>query len=158
MKPFAGPIMLLVLVGGVFLYRATSGEKAPSRDFTDAELAGPAPDNEGTCYSLSTVFIANGVFGNVPRTWTSPRKGAWSLTLEKVADGGGGPVREFQTWTFEQHGDQVRLVEADASQGYPTDLEENLTRLLEAPNARGSTPVDRCFKDGGSGYRYKKKK
>jgi hypothetical protein len=158
MKSLAGPMMLLVIVVGFFLYRTMSAEAAPSRDFTEAELAGPTPDYDGTCYSLSTVFIANGVFGNVPRTWSSPRKGAWALTLERVADGGGGPVREFQTWTFEQHGEQVRMVEADASQGYPKDIEENLNRLLEAPNARGSTPVDRCAKDGGTGYRYKKKK
>ena len=157
MKPYAGPLMLLVIVGGVLIYRATSADKSPPRDFTNAELAGPAPDNEGTCYSLSTVFIANNVFGGVPRTWTSPRKGAWTLTLETVGQGGGGPVREFQTWTFEQRGEQVRMVEADASDGYPKDIEESLNRLLQAPNARGSTPVDRCLKDGGTGYQYKKK-
>jgi len=157
MKPFAGPMMLLLVVVGFLLYRSTSGDKTPAREFTETELAGPAPDYQGTCYALSTVIIANGVFGNVPRAWTSPRKGAWTLTLENVTQGAGGPVREFQTWTFEQHDAQIRLIEADASPQYPKDITENIDRLLVAPNRRGSTPVDRCLKDGGSGYNFRKK-
>lgn len=59
----------------------------------------------------------------------------------------------FQNYTLEQHGEQVRLVSVEASEGIPTDLEHNIDGLLVAPNMRRSTPVDRCAK-GGTGYRF----
>ena len=61
MKALAGPAMLLVIVGGFTIYKATSKDAVPSRDFTELELAADDEDHTGTCYSLSTVLIANGV-------------------------------------------------------------------------------------------------
>jgi hypothetical protein len=161
MKAFAGPAMLLVLVGGYLVHRSLSKEDAPSRDFVELELAAEDEDHSGTCYSLSTVLIANGVFGNALRTWKTPderNEDKWTLVLEAVQQGPNGPVREYRNFTFEKFGEQVRLVDVEASEDYPTDIEENIDKLLEAPHARKSTPVDRCRKDGGTGYQFPKKK
>jgi len=149
--------MLLVIAGGIIIYKAASKDDVPSRDFTELELAADDPDHTGTCYSLSTVLIANGVFGSVTRTWSLPDEhdeDKWMLRVENVRQESNGPVREFQDFTFEKVGEQVRLVSVDASAGYPTAVAENIDRLLEAPHARRSTPVDRCGKDGGTGYRF----
>ena len=64
---------LLVIVGGFTIYKATSKDAVPSRDFTELELAADDEDHTGTCYSLSTVLIANGVFGDATRTWSARR-------------------------------------------------------------------------------------
>ena len=87
MRALAGPAMLLVIVGGFTIYKAMSKEDAPSREFTELELAADDEDHTGTCYSLSTVLIANGVFGNATRTWTAPdpdNENKWTLELENV--------------------------------------------------------------------------
>jgi hypothetical protein len=157
MKALAGPAMLLVIVLGFLASRGCADEKAPSHEFVELELAGADPDHTGTCYSLSTVLIANGVFGGALRTWVAPRKGAWTLGVENVQQGYNGPVHQFQRLTFEKVGGQVRLVAVEASPGFPTDLKKNIDNLLESPNARRSTPVDRCLKNGGSGYLYSRK-
>jgi hypothetical protein len=165
MKSLAGPAMLLFVVGGFTIYKAMSKDDSPSRKFAELELAANDEDHTGTCYSLSTVLIANGVFGNAARTWSAPdapdgkkndRK--WTLELENVVQGFNGPTREFQKFTFEQVGEQVRLVAVDASKGRSTELDWNIDQLIEAAHARQSTPVDRCLKDGGTGYRYPPKK
>jgi len=161
MKALAGPAMLLVIVGGFTIYKATSKDAVPSRDFTELELAADDEDHTGTCYSLSTVLIANGVFGDATRTWSAPdpdNEDKWDLELETVRHGPGGPARLYQVFTFEKFGEQVRLVEVDASEELPTDVTENIDRLLEAPHYRKSTPVDRCREDGGTGYHYPPKK
>lgn len=161
MKALAGPAMLLVIVGGFTIYKAMSKPTGPSRDFTELELAADDDDHTGTCYALSTVLIANGVFGDATRTWTAPDpddEDKWDLELEVVRQGGNGPERLYQTFTFEKFGEQVRLVEVDASEEFPTDVTENIDRLLQAPHHRKSTPVDRCLKDGGTGYQYPPKK
>jgi len=161
MKALAGPAMLLVIVGGFTIYKAMSKDPGPSREFTELELAADDDDHTGTCYALSTVLIANGVFGSATRTWSAPDpedENRWDLELEVVRHGGNGPERLFQVFSFEKFGEQVRLVEVDASEELPTDVTENIDRLLEAPHHRKSTPVDRCLKDGGTGYQYPPKK
>ena len=155
MRALAGPAMLLVMVGGFAIYRSVAQEAAPSRDFVELEFAGADADHTGSCYSLSTVLIANGVFGGATRTWTVAGKDAWTLGLETVTQGYGGPVHEFQNFTFEKTGKQVRLKSVEASKGRPTDVDKNVDMLLEAPNERHSTPVDRCRESGASGYQYK---
>jgi hypothetical protein len=155
MRALAGPAALLVVVVGFFAWHRMSGEDSPDRDFTSLELAGPAPDHQGTCYSLSTVFIANGIFGNTPRTWTKQRDDAWTLTLERVSQGRNGPVREYASWTFVKQGEQLRMVKVAASAGFPQDLAGSIDQLLLAPHARRSTPVDRCLK-GGTGYGFRR--
>jgi hypothetical protein len=160
MKALAGPAMLLVMVGGFVAYKSLSKDDAPSRDFVELELAAEDADHTGTCYSLSTVLVANGVFGNALRTWTRDEKNErkWTLTVENVRQQSNGPVHEFQKFTFEKFAEQVRLVDVDASEGYPTDIEKNIDRLLQAPHARKSTPVDRCLEDGGTGYQFPPRK
>jgi hypothetical protein len=157
MRALAGPASLLVIVGGFLAWHMLSGEDSPDREFTGLELAGPGPDYQGTCYSLSTVFIANGIFGNVPRTWKKERDDAWTLTLERVAQGNGGPMREYASWTFEEHGDSLRLAQVAASKGFPQDIAGSIDQLLLAPNARRSTPVDRCLEQRGTGYGFTRK-
>ncbi len=146
--------MLLVMVGGFLIHRALSKEDAPARDFLQLELAGADAEHTGSCYALSTVLIANLPFSTATRTWTL-RDDAWTLTLEEVAQGQGGPVRVFQKFTFEKHDDRVRLVSVEASQGLPTEVGPNIDDLLRAPNARHSTPVDRCLDPGAAHYRFR---
>jgi hypothetical protein len=157
MKALAGPAMILVMVGGFMIYRATHSSDTPSLKFTELELAADDADHTGTCYALSTVLVANGIFGNALRTWNAPEKGnkdKWTLVIENVIEGPNGPVHVFQNFTFEKSGEQLRLVKVEASEGYPTEIGVNIDRLLEAPHARHSTPVDRCAKDGGIGYQF----
>jgi hypothetical protein len=155
MRALAGPAMLLVMVGGITIYRGMSKEDAPSREFLELELAGADTDQTGSCYSLSTVLIANGVSGGTTRSWKSDGEDRWTLGVEAVSQAYNGPVHEFQNFTFEKTGDKVRLTAVDASEGRPTDIEKNIDSLLEAPDERHSTPVARCAGTGASGYRYK---
>ncbi|HEU5135230.1 MAG TPA: hypothetical protein VFU13_08820 [Steroidobacteraceae bacterium] len=154
MRALAGPAMLLVMVGGFLVFRLTSKEDTPSRDFTALEFAGADADHTGSCYSLDTVLITNRE-GDAVRTWTSPRDDVWALEIENVVGGNGGPVRVFQVFTFEKQGELVRLTAVDASEGYPTDIERNIDMLLDGPKARRSTPIDRCLEPGATGYRFK---
>jgi hypothetical protein len=152
MKAIAGPAMLLLIAAVFLINRGCSDEQSPSREFADLELAGADEENTGSCYALSTVLVANGIFGNAARTWTAPREKAWTLALENVEEGPNGPIHVYQKYTFEQVGDQVHLVSVDASEGRSTDLEENLDWLLRAPNGRKSTPVERCEQPGADKY------
>jgi hypothetical protein len=158
MRALAGPAMLLVIVGGFAIYRGTSREDAPSRDFLELEFAGADATRSGSCYSLSSVLIANGVFGGKTRTWTPAGEHAWKLGLETVNQSHGGPVHEFQNFTFEKSGVQVHLKSVEASPGTSTDVARNIDMLLGAPNAFHSTPVERCASGGATGYLYKPRK
>ena len=155
MKALAGPAMLLVIFGGYGIHKWMSKDDAPSRDFTGLELA--AADDRGTCYALSTVLVANGVFSNATRTWSAPdseNENKWMLTLEQVHQGYNGPVHVFQKLTFERAGEQVRLTSVEASKGQSTEIAAYIDGLLEAPHDLKSTPVDRCLGEKGSGYQY----
>jgi hypothetical protein len=154
MRALAGPVMLLVMVGGYLVHRSLSAEEAPSRAFTELEFAGADDDHTGSCYSLSTVLIANRAYSTASRVWTRLRDGKWTLMLEDVAQGYGGPVRVFQKFTFEKNGEQVRLVDVEAAKGMKTGIRDNVDELLELPNARHSTPMDRCLAPGAAGYRF----
>jgi hypothetical protein len=157
MKPLAGPAMLLVVVGGCVIYRGCAGEKTPSREFTGLELSANDVDHTGTCYSLSSVLIADGVSGKTVRTWTRPEKDnpdKWTLTLEAVRQGYNGPRSEFQKFTFARIGKTVHLVSVEASEGIPADVDANIDRLLEGPHGMRSTPVDRCLNGNGTGYQF----
>jgi hypothetical protein len=158
MRALAGPAMLLVLVGGYAIYRSSSPEDVPSHDFLETEFAGADAGRSGSCYSLSSVLIANGVFGSKTRTWTPAGDGVWKLGLETVNQSYNGPVHEFQNFTFEKSGGQVHLKSVEASPGTPTDVAKNIDMLLDAPNAFHSTPVERCAGSGATGYRYKPRK
>lgn len=158
MRALAGPAMLLVVIGGFALYRSMAKETAPSRDFLELEFAGADADHTGSCYSLSTVLIANGAFGRATRTWTAAGKDAWTLELERVEQAYNGPVHEFQKFTFEQAGKQVRLTSVDASKGFPTEVNQNIDKLLETPNGMHSTPVDRCLDASVTAYRFEPRK
>jgi hypothetical protein len=155
MRALAGPAVLLTMVVGFMAYRAFAKEDAPSREFTDLELS--LPGEEGSCYSLSTTFIANGVFGKLPRTWKKVGEKEWQLTVERVIQGYNGPTREFTTWTFGAHGKAVELKKVEASQGLPQEPAASLAQLLSAPNAMHSTPVDRCLETGATGFLYERK-
>jgi hypothetical protein len=154
MRPLAGPAMMLVLVGGYLVFRLTSADDAPSRDFTALEFAGADADHTGSCYSLDTVLITNRE-GDALRTWTSPRDDVWTLKVENVVNGNGGPKRIFQEFTFEKDGEKVRLTSVNASGGYTVDVEQNIDELLGGPKARHSTPIDRCLEPGATGYLFK---
>jgi len=87
MRPLAGPAMLLVMVGGFAIYKFMGKDPTPPRAFTELELASADTEHTGTCYALSTVLVANGVFGNAVRTWSAPDEkndDKWTLTVESV--------------------------------------------------------------------------
>jgi hypothetical protein len=150
--------MMLVLVGGFLGYRMLSSEDAPSRAFTALEFAGADEDHTGSCYSLDTVLITNRIGSPAVRTWTTPGDDVWVLLVDDVIQGYGGPVRDFQKFTFEKHGDQVRLTSVDASKGRSVDVDENIDALIDAPKARRSTPIDRCLEPGATGYKFQPKR
>lgn len=147
MRALAGPAMLLVIVGGFLAVRYTSKDEGPSRAFTALEFA-------DSCYSLETVLVANRFLSGASRTWTAPREDAWTLKLDDIIQGTGGPMRLFQKFTFEKYGDQVRLVAMEASEGLDTDVAHNVDALLSEPNDRHSTPVERCQRPGATGYHF----
>ena len=148
MRALAGPAMLLVIMVGFLAVRYMSRDEGPPRKFTELEFS-------DSCYSLSTVLIANRFLSGASRTWTAPRDDAWTLKLDDIVQGNGGPIRMFQKFTFEQYGSQVRLVSMEASEGLKTDLTDNIDALLDTVNERRSTPVERCQEPGATGYRFK---
>jgi hypothetical protein len=152
MRALAGPAMLLVMAGGYLVYHLSSKEVGPSRDFTELEFAGADDEHTGSCYSLRTVLVTNRAFSGAARTWTSPREDAWTLALDNIVQGYGGPTQVSQKFTFEKHGDQVRLASVEASEHLPTDLKLNIDALLEKPAALRSIPIERCQKAGATGY------
>jgi len=152
MRPYAGPAMVLVIAVGFLIHRLTSKEAAPPRDFTELEFAGADEAHTGSCYSLRTVLNTNRMFSGAVRTWTSPREDAWTLALDNVVQADGGPMQFSQKFDFEKHGDQVRLVSVEASEKLPTDLKVNIDALLERPRTIPSTPIERCQKEGATGY------
>ena len=155
MRALAGPARLLVMVGGYMIHHLTSKEDAPPREFTDLEFAGADADHTGSCYSLDTVLFAQRAYNKAVRSWTSPREDAWTLALEDVVQGYAGPQSISQKFTFEKHGNQIRLVSIEASEKISTDLETNIDDLLEGPRDLGSTPVERCQKEGATGYKFR---
>ena len=155
MKALAGPALAVTLALGYVALRGGTKDDAPPREFTDLELS--LPGEQGSCYSLSTAFIANGIYGKTPRTWEKADHGAWRLTVERVTQAFNGPTREFNTWTFEKHGNVVELVKVEASEGMPQTPAASLDDLLDAPNSIHSTPVARCLEPGATGYLFKRK-
>jgi hypothetical protein len=151
MRALAGPAMLLVMVGGFLVFRLASKEEAPSRDFTALEFAGADSGHTGSCYSLETILLVNRE-GNPSRTWTSPRDDAWTLGLDDVVQGHGGPIRIFQKFTFEEIDGLVRLTAVEASKGNRTDVELTIEQFVTVAKAQRSTPVDRCLEPGATGY------
>jgi hypothetical protein len=156
MRALAGPAMLLAIVGGFALHRAFSEPEAPPRSFLDLELAAPqtAEGHRGTCFSLSTVIIANTRLRSLTVDWRPAHDDAWRLALEEIVQGERGPVHVYQRYTFQQRDELVELVDAEVSEGIDPDLTANLDALLEAPNER-ATPVDRCLEPGAVGYKFK---
>jgi len=152
MRALAGPAMLLVMAGGYLVFRLSTKEVAPLRDFTQLEFAGADQEHTGTCYSLDSVLIANRARADSTRTWVSPRKDVWTLKLDQIVQANGGPVRMFQEFTFERFDEQVRLTSIAASKGLPTDVGANIDMLIDAPHEMNSTPVDRCRTPGATGY------
>jgi len=147
--------MLLIVFGGLAAYRLAGKDDAPSRAWTELELAAADSAHTGTCYSLSTVLIANGANRNVVRTWSRTHEDNdddWTLMLEDVAQGPNGPVRVFQEFTFERHGQQLWLISVEASEGISESLAHNIDGLLDGPHGMRSTPVDRCRAAGATGY------
>lgn len=155
MRALAGPAMLIVMVGGYLVYHLTSREDAPSREFTALEFAGADPEHTGSCYSLDTVLFANRAFNKGARTWTSPREETWTLSIDDVVQGYGGPQSIFQKFTFEKQGDQIRLMSVEASEKISTDLKTNIDELVDGPSDLRSTPVERCRQEGAKSYRFR---
>jgi len=153
--------MLLVIVGGFALYRHAQKPEGPSREFLDTEFAGADVDRTGSCYSLSTVIIANSAFTNATLEWKhagAEDEERWRLSIEELMNGGSTPVHVFQRYTFMRKGELVELVAVEASEGQSKVIKDHVDNLLEAPNGIHSTPVDRCKDPAATGYEFKRKK
>lgn len=153
--------MLLVIVGGFALYRGMQEPEGPPREFLEREFAGADADSTGSCYSLSTVLIANGAFSNATREWKhagAKDEERWLLAIDDLVQGSGSPVHVFQRYTFQRKGDAVHLVAVEASEGQSTKIKDHVDALLEAPNDIRSTPVERCEDAAAAGYRFKRRK
>lgn len=157
MRALAGPMFLLVVIGGFGLQRALSKPDTPPRDFMDLEFAGADKDHTGSCYSLSTVLVATTAFLDVTRTWKLNEDESWTLSLESVQQGYGGPMHMYQHFTFKEQDGLIRLTAVDAHKGANKDVNANIDSLLEGPHQRRSTPVDRCMVPGATGYQFKQK-
>lgn len=153
MRALAGPAMLLVLVGGIGIHRLTSSPESPPRKFLDLELAGADAERTGTCYSLSTVIVANLIFSDAVTEWTPAGDDAWTLSLQVLMQGSGGPEHLFHRYTFREDGEQVRLTHVESSEEMGNAVNDNLDALLSAPIGRRSTRVDRCLEAGAARYR-----
>jgi hypothetical protein len=152
MRPLAGPAMMLVMAVGFVVYRMASKEEAPSREFLELEFAGADGAHTGSCYSLSTVLIANRSNAGEARTWTPTREDEWTLLLDDLVPGNGGPVRVYRKFTFQKNGGLVRLVAVETSENLDSNLARNIDELVTAPNSLRSTPSDRCLEPGAKGY------
>jgi hypothetical protein len=152
MRPYAGPAMALVIAVGFLINHLTSKEGAPPSEFTELEFAGADEGQTGSCYSLRTVLNTNRMFSGAVRTWASPREDAWTLALDNIVQGAGGPLQFSQKFAFEKHGEQVRLVSVEASEKLPTDPKVYIDAFLERPRTIPSTPIERCQKEGATGY------
>jgi hypothetical protein len=152
MRPLAGPAMMLVMAVGFVILRMSSKEESPPRDFLDLEFEGADFEQTGACYSLSTVLIATYPIGGEARTWTSEGDDRWTLLIDDVVRGNGGPVRAFQKLTFEKHENMARLVTVETTKGFDTDLDRNVEWLVRSAHGRRSTPIDRCLEPGAKGY------
>src|SRR6476659_3790110 len=123
--------MSLLVVLAFTGYRLMHKPHEPPREFTDLELS--LPGEAGSCYALETTLVANGLFGQTPRTWKNTGEDEWQLTVERVVQGYNGPARDFATWTFEKHGKAVELTKIEASAGRPNEPTAALDELLRAP-------------------------
>jgi hypothetical protein len=157
--------MLLVIIGGFGVYRATQKPEGPPREFLDLEFAGADAERTGSCYSLSTVLIANSAFSNATREWTLVGDGeeeeeekSWRLAIEDLVEETGSPVHVFQRYTFERKDARVELVSVEVSEGQSISIKDHVDALLEAPNDIHSTPVERCRDPAAQGYEFKRKK
>jgi hypothetical protein len=155
MRALAGPAVALTIAIGLLVVRAHSKNDAPPREFTELEasLAG----EDGSCYSLSTILIANRLFGSTLRTWKKVGDDAWEITLEAVVAGRGGPTRQYWSGTFEKRGSTAVLVKVESSPGNSPDPVSSLDGLLVEPNGMHSTPVARCTGAGATGYHFTRK-
>ena len=158
MRPLAGPAMMLVMVGGFLAYRLASADDSPPRSVTKLEFAGADDDHTGTCYSFDTILFAHRFGSTAVRTWTSPSKNVWVLLADDVVQSNGGPVRDFQKFTFEKIGEQVQLTAVDTSKGHVHEVDENIDELIGTAQVRGATPIDRCLEPGATGYHFKPKR
>ena len=153
MRALAGPAMLAVIVGGFFITKQCSAEKIPPRDFTALEFTGV--DESGTM-----LFAEYDPRRQSPHERIDEHVGiaARRNVAAEARIGGAGiwrppapvphvDVRAVRRARASRLG---RRVEEPAN-----TIQSNIDDLLDAPTSLRSTPVDRCGKNGGAGYRYK---
>ena len=84
---------------------------APSRDFLDLEFEGADFEQTGILLFARAPYSSR--IARPPATRGPGRRRTtdrWTLLLDDVVQGNGGPVRVFQKFTFEKHESMVRLV------------------------------------------------
>ena len=73
------------------------------------------------------------------RTWTSTRDDEWTLLLDDVVQGNGGPVRSFQKFNSKNAASWSISISVEASQDLDSDLERNIHELVSMP--KGADPL-----------------
>jgi hypothetical protein len=153
MRFVPGMVVGLVFALAFVLYRTFGDtEAAPPRDFLELELAAADDQHTGTCYSLSTVLIANTVgYSNATISWHRVDRDTWTRRNEELLQSYAGPTVQWQSFTFKRENEQIVPIAHDAAPDPVPPLDVAIDRLLEAPIARRSTRIDRCLK-GEVGY------
>jgi hypothetical protein len=147
-------VAVLMVLAIVWSRSCGQTEDAPPREFTELELDAADAEATGTCYSLSTVLIANTYSGPRPViTWTKVSDSVWKRRGEGLNDANSGVQGAW--WiehTFERRDDRVILTDYESSDAREYTAQQVIDALLEAPIERRSTKVDRCI-NGGTGYK-----
>jgi hypothetical protein len=144
-----------VIVLALVLTRCSARGERPPQEFLDAELTAGDAAQTGTCYSLGVVLTANyGRQRDAVKKWEQLAADRWRFTFEAIQqEYGGGPQAFTLNATFERGGTRVRPVEITSTSAVDASVLEAMRGLMEAPDAYGSTKVDRC-QQGGTGYKF----
>lgn len=154
MKFVAGPAAIIVIVGGMAIYRWMQDDPPkPPPQFLDAELVATDEDETPTCFSLGVVLTANFALRHdlLPR-WTAVSADKWRFQLDEIGGTGAEGAHAWFSYTFEKYGDQIFLDSVANSREDDPSVEAAMNELLRAPTEFKSTPVERCAK-GGTGYK-----
>jgi hypothetical protein len=153
MRFIPGTVLAIVTALAFLAFRLFgSNETTPPRDLLELELTAADREHTGTCYSLSTVLIANTVgYSNATVSWHQVDSDTWTRRSEEMVQSTRGPTHIWQSITFQREQARIAPIAHDSAPEPVPPLGMAIDRLLQAPIERGSTRIQRCL-DGGTGY------
>jgi hypothetical protein len=152
MRFVPGTVLASVIVLAFLAYRLFGAtDTAPPRDFLELELLAADNEHTGTCYSLSTVLIANTIgYSNATVSWHRVVPDTWTRRSEEMVQSTRGPTHVWQSITFRRENERILPVAHDSAPDPGPTLVDAIDQLLHAPIERGSTRVQRCLAGGAS--------